>query len=110
CAIVILLNMRRHPPVPPLIPYTTLFRSKANFHLAKIARAGLVLPLQKALQRARRENRPIRDRGVRIDPQHGCVNLEVVPLKHLRSEEHTSELQSLAYLVCRLLLEKKNSQ
>src|SRR2546425_8920105 len=40
-----------------------------------------------------------------IGPDHGSD--EVVRRRHVRSEEHTSELQSLAYLVCRLLLEKK---
>src|SRR5205823_14931458 len=42
--------------------------------------------------------------GVAVEPAPGC---EYVPAPRPRSEEHTSELQSLAYLVCRLLLEKK---
>src|SRR5205823_6878873 len=39
----------------------------------------------------------------------GRMGIRVLRNEHVRSEEHTSELQSLAYLVCRLLLEKKNS-
>src|SRR5437763_8054801 len=69
----------RRPPRSTLFPYTTLFRSVAG--------------------RFRAERRPIGPRlGHRADPRRrGCV----------RSEEHTSELQSPMYLVCRLLLEKK---
>src|SRR2546425_1839539 len=57
--------------------------------------------------------RRVRRLGVRSDEQRGAVRRAVdaagagEPRQHLRSEEHTSELQSLAYLVCRLLLEKK---
>src|SRR5687767_15412744 len=69
--------MIRRPPRSTLFPYTTLFRSR---------RAGQ------------------RQAGQRVDR---CLTaLHHGRLAH-RSEEHTSELQSLAYLVCRLLLEKK---
>src|SRR5687767_15723003 len=67
------------PPRSTLFPYTTLFRS--------ISGAGL--GFRDFRTRSRMANAP---------PQ----------LVSCRSEEHTSELQSLAYLVCRLLLEKKN--
>src|SRR2546425_5907884 len=70
--------MIRRPPRSTLFPYTTLFRS----YLEEIAR-------RRSPQCAVRGKR--RTSGVRRE----------------RSEEHTSELQSLAYLVCRLLLEKK---
>src|SRR5437764_8710758 len=70
--------MIRRPPRSTLFPYTTLFRSPFQF--------------------TRRENRVFLD--VAVDPGHYCRMLE-------RSEEHTSELQSPMYLVCRLLLEKK---
>src|SRR2546425_8842264 len=78
--------MIRRPPRSTLFPYTTLFRSQ---------------------WRGRRTAWPWRDdtnlrRGVRS--RFGRA--ETTP----RSEEHTSELQSLAYLVCRLLLEKKKNQ
>src|SRR2546425_9485522 len=70
--------MIRRPPRSTLFPYTTLFRSQV------VARRGEIR-VEEVLPRTAR-NRP------RFE---------------LRSEEHTSELQSLAYLVCRLLLEKK---
>src|SRR5687767_15573843 len=71
--------MIRRPPRSTLFPYTTLFRSK-----------------YKALN-TKSSNRRFVFFGIRIGQQPG------------RSEEHTSELQSLAYLVCRLLLEKKKA-
>src|SRR2546425_8366653 len=82
--------MIRRPPRSTLFPYTTLFRS---------------------LQ-ARWMREPVRDHG-RLQRDDGSSPLE--RLSNLRSdvnrsEEHTSELQSLAYLVCRLLLEKKKTQ
>src|SRR2546423_6297651 len=70
--------MIRRPPRSTLFPYTTLFRSS-------LARAGQ--------QRSGSIGRKYRNRPDLV--------------AHARSEEHTSELQSLAYLVCRLLLEKK---
>src|SRR2546425_4871620 len=78
--------MIRRPPRSTLFPYTTLFRSAA----APRAARGHPAP--------RRTLRPAplgRARPARAQRDAG------------RSEEHTSELQSLAYLVCRLLLEKK---
>src|SRR2546426_5652773 len=81
--------MIRRPPRSTLFPYTTLFRSRAHdrVHLAGVD--GEV---------DAREDLPSLDRGV-----------EVLDLQQrmLRSEEHTSELQSPCNLVCRLLLEKK---
>src|SRR6266404_9925481 len=62
------------------------------------------LPISPALQRSREPNK-IRHRRRRVRP--GRAQL---PRRHARSEEHTSELQSLAYLVCRLLLEKKKKK
>src|SRR3989441_9356127 len=85
-ALIFFLMIRR-PPRSTLFPYTTLFRSPAPGTLAAGERR----------RRARRERAPRpRRRGV------------VRASGRSRSEEHTSELQSLAYLVCRLLLEKKN--
>src|SRR2546425_8842487 len=85
--------MIRRPPRSTLFPYTTLFRS-----------------LQKAGAQIREEVVELEgedaQRRVSLGRQdaHQGVPAE---LFDLRSEEHTSELQSLAYLVCRLLLEKK---
>src|SRR3712207_8321853 len=80
--------MMRRPPRSTLFPYTTLFRS---------------------------EQQPAPRVGVGARPARPCVGAErrrrsgcaVVGGSPVRSEEHTSELQSRQYLVCRLLLEKK---
>src|SRR2546425_8991744 len=77
--------MIRRPPRSTLFPYTTLFRSH---HLRFQHRSHTK---QHGRQRPRRADQ-LRRR---------------IPAGSDRSEEHTSELQSLAYLVCRLLLEKK---
>src|SRR3712207_8210362 len=99
--------MIRRPPRSTLFPYTTLFRSDpeqarrgahwgrdgtAAGHLAGVAvrRAG----------RRRRRSPPVLRRAAPRRPRRAV----------LRSEEHTSELQSRQYLVCRLLLEKKKNQ
>src|SRR3712207_8587800 len=82
--------MIRRPPRSTLFPYTTLFRS----------RRGLAVRRPGSPVRARAPGRgPARAvrRGCDADPAH----------ERPRSEEHTSELQSRQYLVCRLLLEKK---
>src|SRR2546425_2724269 len=71
--------MIRRPPRSTLFPYTTLFRSQLRAHvLGRVVGEGV------RAQQGEHRRRPLQ-----------------------RSEEHTSELQSLAYLVCRLLLEKK---
>src|SRR5204862_8082961 len=73
--------VRRRPPRPTLFPYTTLFRSR---------------PAQD------------RRRGVGLGRvPGGLVRADLAQSRALRSEEHTSELQSRRELVCRLLLEKK---
>src|SRR2546425_7106294 len=78
--------MIRRPPRSTLFPYTTLFRSRPRAG----ARGG---------------------RGAHLRPRAGDRDLpRVARARAGRSEEHTSELQSLAYLVCRLLLEKKKRQ
>src|SRR2546425_8831796 len=90
--------MIRRPPRSTLFPYTTLFRSVA----APAARTG-------ATQRVGARLFVLRD-SVWTDTRHGdsLRVVRVAPFSDAyRSEEHTSELQSLAYLVCRLLLEKK---
>src|SRR3712207_7207212 len=85
--------MIRRPPRSTLFPYTTLFRSEGADG-RRHERGGRRLPA---------ERHRLRDRP-------GLVP-ELLPRRHRRgrSEEHTSELQSRQYLVCRLLLEKKNS-
>src|SRR3712207_8027724 len=94
--------MIRRPPRSTLFPYTTLFRSRARAHLAH----HHVVVLRGILELA-----PVGGRGPRIGE---TATLHPAHLGHVvlvhdveRSEEHTSELQSRQYLVCRLLLEKK---
>src|SRR3712207_7114880 len=98
--------MIRRPPRSTLLPYTTLFRS-----LEEPARGPLLaesLPLLADLA----VERPFRDPPHRVDERLLADLLERAKGQPVgnRSEEHTSELQSRQYLVCRLLLEKKNSQ
>src|SRR5947209_13942093 len=86
--------MFRRPPRSTLFPYTTLFRSRDN-HAATLLANGDVL--------------------VTGGHTAGTVFTEKVEVydsaaKNWRSEEHTSELQSRQYLVCRLLLEKKKKK
>src|SRR5687767_15476603 len=81
--------MIRRPPRSTLFPYTTLSRSEPR----------LLLFLREA--RVPRTIVPV------LELLHVEVQVVAVVRRELRSEEHTSELQSLAYLVCRLLLEKK---
>src|SRR5205823_14249383 len=82
-------SITRRPPRSTLFPYTTLFRSLARRHVAPVGvNDARFVARHQATETAR----------------HHFVGIVG------RSEEHTSELQSLAYLVCRLLLEKKNNE
>src|SRR5262249_60795141 len=83
----------RPPPRPPLFPYTTLFRS--FFHPPDGSPAAPKVPAGAPRDRA-------------SDPSP-CHRGTPACLRETRSEEHTSELQSLTNLVCRLLLEKKKT-
>src|SRR3712207_8548184 len=101
--------MIRRPPRSTLFPFTTLFRSPSR-------------PPCSLDELGPDPGRQLPELGVRrvepVGPAHG-VELAARPLLHVpaelehrrarRSEEHTSELQSRQYLVCRLLLEKKKS-
>src|SRR3712207_8228976 len=82
--------MIRRPPRSTLFPYTTLFRSGSP---------GTLHDFEQPPALAARHRTALLD-------AHGVARVGVVAL--VRSEEHTSELQSRQYLVCRLLLEKKN--
>src|SRR2546425_9377381 len=83
CMLLFFFLMIRRPPRSTLFPYTTLFRSR-GWGVPGLDHADLV----------RRSAKYAEQNSVHL----------------LRSEEHTSELQSLAYLVCRLLLEKKKKR
>src|SRR2546425_3597277 len=93
--------MIRRPPRSTLFPYTTLFRSVPWAKpVGDLHHHGVV-----GRVRARRERRA---NIYQANPEPVTeVEAEPARLGEQRSEEHTSELQSLAYLVCRLLLEKK---
>src|SRR2546425_6709643 len=93
--------MIRRPPRSTLFPYTTLFRSVKG-----LGTGGSLYQSQDPI------------RGVAVLDQSDADEPDLLIMRErlgsdlrdvARSEEHTSELQSLAYLVCRLLLEKKNT-
>src|SRR3712207_7633670 len=91
--------MIRRPPRSTLFPYTTLFRSmfeddKSIFAAMRAGAHGYVLKGA--------------DGAETLRAIHAVASGEAI-FSPTRSEEHTSELQSRQYLVCRLLLEKKNS-
>src|SRR3712207_7471087 len=100
--------MIRRPPRSTLFPYTTLFRSAfvaARGHDAgrQLGRGEIVVRHERA--EIGRGLGAVADAAAdRIDAQHRRTGA-----RDARSEEHTSELQSRQYLVCRLLLEKKNN-
>src|SRR3712207_7533238 len=90
--------MIRRPPRSTLFPYTTLFRSIRVDPVGY--RIGYRVGVRRAVAAGERHGDRVRD----------ALRARQVDLHHvLRSEEHTSELQSRQYLVCRLLLEKKIS-
>src|SRR5437899_3468877 len=102
--------MRRRPPSSTLFPYTTLFRSRASAdvtprteQVAADAKVNIVLEIV--------EGPVVYVERINIS---GNLRSEDKILRReipmVRSEEHTSELQSLRHLVCRLLLEKKNKE
>src|SRR5205823_11150892 len=105
-----LITLLPQPPLPTLFPYTTLFRSHfIDDDLAHV---------EKQVEPPRPDRGIVHTQHDLVSPRHGrpphmrpetpraCrLRHRTVAHRH-RSEEHTSELQSLAYLVCRLLLEK----
>src|SRR3712207_8500665 len=86
--------MIRRPPRSTLFPYTTLFRSPATRRKKR--------PNHRGTETAERKHRGVTEGMRRSGTPPHCLRLSA-----RRSEEHTSELQSRQYLVCRLLLEKK---
>src|SRR3712207_8636581 len=93
--------MIRRPPRSTLFPYTTLFRSRPAAVSGRECRL-----------RRRVADRQAHGRAAAVTADRHVEPVAVaapVPRSHVRSEEHTSELQSRQYLVCRLLLEKKTT-
>src|SRR2546428_8641421 len=93
--------MIRRPPRSTLFPYTTLFRSVVVVRPDHVA--TVVHPLAREIEQ--RAVVPAGDGEVVVRDVPGLEQI----LEVIRSEEHTSELQSRSDLVCRLLLEKKKS-
>src|SRR5258707_10838668 len=91
--------MIRRPPRSTLFPYTTLFRS-------------IELPVQRRRLEVAAEDAAHEGVAIEADDLHVHPDVLQLRLEQLRrrSEEHTSELQSRQYLVCRLLLEKKKKK
>src|SRR3712207_7680116 len=87
--LLLIFLMIRRPPRSTLFPYTTLFRSRARCRPASARRSS-----------------PAPAASSRSSPCSSATSSTSL----VRSEEHTSELQSRQYLVCRLLLEKKNEE
>src|SRR3712207_7963153 len=102
--------MIRRPPRSTLFPYTTLFRSDVGLVECVEAPRGKLIQHGRAFRGD--GGRPV----LHFDQRHFAEEIAGLETRHpdraprLRSEEHTSELQSRQYLVCRLLLEKKNIQ
>src|SRR3712207_7374907 len=92
--------MIRRPPRSTLFPYTPLFRSRADLQPVNVALGVEPKPLQRLLAED--------VWCVAVAADTDTLAAQVDGRTH-RSEEHTSELQSRQYLVCRLLLEKKKT-
>src|SRR3712207_7908606 len=93
--------MIRRPPRSTLFPYTTLFRSDASRYCSTGHDASAATNVDAHSAKA------IPNRGATSPPSLTASGTESGDAEYARSEEHTSELQSRQYLVCRLLLEKK---
>src|SRR3712207_8290075 len=100
--------MIRRPPRSTLFPYTTLFRSHRG-----VRRRALVGARERGGRAARGADVASPRRAARLRDRRDAAPLDAEAVgdrREARSEEHTSELQSRQYLVCRLLLEKKKSR
>src|SRR5262249_61959011 len=101
------LSTTPHPPTPSPFPYPTLSRSQFVENVSRQLRDPLQAIQGYAKMRSARLFGPLNDRqSEHVD----SIVAAAGELDELRSEEHTSELQSLTNLVCRLLLEKKKEQ
>src|SRR3712207_7554902 len=102
--------MIRRPPRSTLFPYTTLFRSTGGFQPGNL----IVLAARPSMGKSALATNIAENAAVKHGHPVALFSLEMseTELAHrfiARSEEHTSELQSRQYLVCRLLLEKKKT-
>src|SRR5205085_12518986 len=104
CPLLLSFFLLPRPPSSTPFPYTTLFRSDEDL----LAHARL-----HRVDRSRHQPRQARERGAESEHhrvQEADVDAERRHHRAVRSEEHTSELQSQSNLVCRLLLEKKKKK
>src|SRR3712207_6997913 len=90
--------MIRRPPRSTLFPYTTLFRSPGS-PSKSVSKVASCISECSTVAAVKESTKPRRGRS-----------LQISRARRKRSEEHTSELQSRQYLVCRLLLEKKKAK
>src|SRR5205807_10324198 len=97
--------LSRAPPAATLFPYTTLFRSRQLRSEILVGQRKHGDSVQRGVGRARLADGKSRHRDAFRHLHRGKQRVETLQ----RSEEHTSELQSPCNLVCRLLLEKKNT-
>src|SRR5687767_9344773 len=95
--------MLQRPPRSTLFPYTTLFRSSSSW----LCCGNSTNCARRTIHAASRPSARFSIARLRDNSWHGGCHSVQRAYSAPRSEEHTSELQSLAYLVCRLLLEKK---
>src|SRR5690606_39537160 len=108
--LISIVTNSRQPISPTPSPYTTLFRSHplnaetASMHIKLANPRGFCAGVDRAIEIV---NRALEVFGPPIYVRHEVVHNRFV-VEDLRSEEHTSELQSRENLVCRLLLERKN--
>src|SRR3712207_8855812 len=100
--------MIRLPPRSTLFPYTPLFRSPSSAASSSGTGPWLRLGERRPLRGWRSERASPRGPSVASTPRNSRVSF-LIAAELARSEEHTSELQSRQYLVCRLLLEKKKT-
>src|SRR3712207_8118067 len=98
--------MIRRPPRSTLFPYTTLFRSDIREEPADVDRCAATPPTERSAIVVGRGSRSCTRRARTSEGSPRWAGA-TGPRRSRRSEEHTSELQSRQYLVCRLLLEKK---
>src|SRR3712207_7175285 len=101
--------MRRRPPRSTLFPYTTLFRSGREGSADPAGTEGSGVGSSELLR-----SRSKRSDALPLPSHRKVIGRDCGPtigsIRRARSEEHTSELQSRQYLVCRLLLEKKKKK
>src|SRR5438874_10302748 len=98
--------MIRPPPSSTLFPYTTLFRSRKDIAVLSVNAPKNLLKPVRTLEHF---DLDVGQKTIAIGNPFGLDHTLTTGVEGIRSEEHTSELQSRRDLVCRLLLEKKNT-